>query len=52
MPIWLRKFTFSKIKAWYDDQNEQNDKQYNKRKKQVTAKPNIKPTYSTKASNK
>lgn len=52
MPIWLRKFTFQKIKAWYEEQNKENDKQYKQRKKQNTAKPNIKPTYSTKASNK
>jgi len=25
MPIWLRKFTFNKIKEYYDKQNQQNN---------------------------
>lgn len=24
MPIWLRKFTFNKLKGWYEKQNNQN----------------------------
>jgi len=54
MPIWLRKFTFNKIKEFYTKENEENQKQYDKAKNRQVAKPNIKtrskPTYSTKAS--
>jgi len=25
MPLWLRKFTFNKIKQWYDDQAKANE---------------------------
>jgi len=52
MPIWLRKFTFLKMKEFYDQENKQNEKNYNQRKKRTVAKPNVKPTYSIKASNK
>ena len=48
MPIWLRKFTFLKIKEYYDKEAENN------KPKQVTKKqiqrPATNPTYSTKAS--
>jgi len=44
MPIWLRKFTFNKMKEFYDKKQEEADKQNN----QLTntsgkelAKPNI-----------
>lgn len=55
MPIWLRKFTFNKIKEYYDKQQEENEKQqntlHNKSSKEL-AKPNIphpkEPTYSYK----
>lgn len=26
MPIWLRRFTFNKMKEFYDNQNEENQK--------------------------
>jgi len=52
MPIWLRKFTWKKMKEFYDKENEQNQKHYKQAKKRATARPKIKPTYRTKASNK
>ena len=60
MPIWLRKFTFHKLKEWYDKENnsEQNDtvEQSIKNMKSAgaTAKPTKvqPPTYITKASKK
>ena len=27
MPIWLRKFTFSKIKEWYDTSKDNNNEE-------------------------
>lgn len=47
MPIWLRKFTFMKIKEHYEKENEQNKSQA---KPTELARPNIQPSYSTKAS--
>ena len=29
MPIWLRNFTFQKLKEWYDKEQEQIEKQNN-----------------------
>jgi len=26
MPLWLRKFTFSKLKEWYENQSAEKDK--------------------------
>ncbi len=55
MPIWLRKWTFQKIKEFYEEQNNANKKAYDKssnKKRGELARPNIKPSYSTKASNK
>ena len=58
MPVWLRTFTFNKLKEHYDKQNEeaekQNDMTANKGKQEI-AKPNIapKPDYvSTRAPKK
>ena len=57
MPIWLRNFTFQKLKEWYDKEQEQIDKRNN----QLTnnnvselAKPNIPQpsTYETKVPKK
>jgi len=57
MPIWLRNFTFQKLKEWYDKEQEAIDKRNN----QLTnnnvselAKPNIphSPTYETKVPKK
>jgi len=55
MPIWLRKFTFNKIKEYYDKQNEEAEKQQNMLKNNSSkeiARPNIAPTYTTKAPKK
>jgi hypothetical protein len=47
MPIWLRKYTFMKLKEYYDKQNEEVKAQS---KTKELARPDIKPSYSTKAS--
>ena len=58
MPIWLRKFTFSTIKEYYDKEKEEQDKQMNKGEtltnKSKIARPPVaqQPTYTTKASKK
>jgi len=57
MPIWLRKFTFNKIKEHFDKQNEEAEKQQNmlnnkKNSSKEIARPNISPTYTTKAPKK
>ena len=57
MPIWLRRFTFNKIKEHFDKQNEENEKQQNmlNNKQNLSkeiARPNIAPTYTTKAPKK
>tara|TARA_B110000902_G_scaffold266064_1_gene352399 strand:- start:2167 stop:2331 length:165 start_codon:yes stop_codon:yes gene_type:complete len=54
MPIWLRNFTFNKMKAHFDKETEQAEKQTKSSTDKSTqvARPNIKPAYSTKASNK
>jgi hypothetical protein len=61
MPIWLRKFTFNKIKEHFDKQNEEAEKQQqqlnNKTNPKDIARPNIQPkatnpTYSYKAPKK
>lgn len=45
MPIWLRNFTFKKIKEWYDKEQEQADAQNNqltnKSASNQVARPNI-----------
>ena len=57
MPVWLRLFTFNKMKEFYDKENEENEKAQNQMKKIQSAgivKPNInsKPTYIAKAPRK
>lgn len=58
MPVWLRTFTFNKIKEYHDKQNEEIEKQQNmmnnNSKKQELVKPNIapKPDYVTRAPKK
>ena len=59
MPIWLRKFTFNKLKEHFDKQNEEAEKQQNmlSNKQNATkeiSRPNIAqtPTYTTKAPKK
>mgnify|MGYP001564216218 CR=1 FL=1 len=44
MPIWLRKFTFHKLKEHYEKQNEEVEKA------KTTAPKNKQPTFITKAS--
>ena len=59
MPIWLRKYTFNKLKEWYDkEQNKQATKEgyltpekHNELKGKMKG-PGVKPSYSTKASKK
>jgi len=45
MPIWLRNFTFKKLKEWYDKEQEQADAQNqqltNKNVANQVARPNI-----------
>jgi hypothetical protein len=58
MPIWLRHFTFKKIKEWYDKEQEQADAQTNqltnKSDPKQLARPNIPQanTYDTKVPTK
>ena len=57
MPLWLRKFTFNKIKEHFDKQNEEAEKQQNilnnkQNAQKELARPDIAPTYTTKASKK
>jgi len=49
MPIWLRKFTFNKIKDTLLANAEVANQPTTSNKSKI-ARPNIKPTYSTKAS--
>ena len=53
MPIWLRRFTFRKIRDFYDKRNEAEEKAMKKAKgakKSEILRPNIKPDYKTKTS--
>ena len=55
MPLWLRKFTFEKIKEFNEKQQEEIEKRQQKNtptssSKNEIARPNIKPDYSFKAS--
>ena len=57
MPILLRKFTFNKIKEWYDkqqssDQDDVVEQSIKTLKSAQTAAPIKPPTYITKASKK
>ena len=56
MPIWLRNFTFYKLKDYYDKENPQSDsiEQSKKNMQSVgaVAKKNTPPSYVTKASKK
>jgi hypothetical protein len=51
MPIWLRKFTFNKVKEFYDKQNEEKDKientLANRSNKNDLSRPNIAPKQPT-----
>jgi hypothetical protein len=54
MPIWLRKFTFTKIKEFYEKEKEEHDKiqQKQNNNKSNIARPAIKSDYSFKAPKK
>lgn len=56
MPIWLRTFTFNKLKEWYDKEQEQVEKQNNmltnKSGKNQVVGPDITPTYNAKVPTK
>jgi hypothetical protein len=55
MPIWLRRFTFEKIKEFYEKEQEQQEKQTQLvNNKKTVSRPNIapKPTYTVKAPKK
>ena len=56
MPLWLRKFTFHKLKEWHSPSKNANEDSWTKKStakeeaaKNKTVKP---PTYITKASKK
>jgi hypothetical protein len=58
MPIWLRRFTFEKIKEFYEKEREESEKQQNlmsNKGKSNISRPNIapkQPTYTAKAPKK
>ena len=56
MPIWLRKFTFDRIREYYEKEKEESEKQANlikSRQPKTPSLPNIpKPTYNVKAPKK
>jgi hypothetical protein len=60
MPVWLRLFTFNKLKEHYDKQKDEMDKQQNMLKNKSggndVARPNVAPkappTYTSKAPKK
>ena len=59
MPVWLRLFTYNKLKEYYEKQNEENEKvnnQLTNKSNGDVARPNIKqpppPTYKVKAPKK
>lgn len=57
MPIWLRRFTYEKIKEHFEKQQEAIDKQNNimtakNFDKKTISKPDINPNYTTRAPKK
>lgn len=48
MPVWLRNFTFGRIKEYFDKEKEAIEKASSKSKSSTPLKPNIKPNYKTK----
>ena len=53
MPIWLRNFTFNKIKEFYSEEKKQTDKLSNSSTSGKITPPNFKqPNYTAKASKK
>ena len=55
MPIWLRKYTFNKLKEWYQEDTNPNEQSWTQGAAKEEASKNKKvqvPTYVTKASKK
>lgn len=58
MPIWLRRFTFEKIRTYYEEKQKAEQeamdkaKGIEKAKPTVKGPPQVKPSYTTKASTK
>ena len=55
MPLWLRKFTFEKIKEFYEKEKEEMEKRNKQTSNESPSKlsrPNITPDYSYKAPRK
>lgn len=53
MPIWLRRFTFTKIKDFFEKKNEAEEAAMKKARgvqKAKIHKPDIKPSYNAKTS--
>jgi|11_taG_2_1085331.scaffolds.fasta_scaffold80112_2 hypothetical protein len=48
MPIWLRRFTFNKLKEWYEKQNKESTNE----KVNTLQRPAVDPTYNIKAPKK
>jgi hypothetical protein len=49
MPLWLRKFTFEKLREYYEKQKEETEKQQNMLKNKSgkdISRPNISPSKS------
>ena len=53
MPIWLRRFTFNKLKTWHDEQAKASKTNTSATARhQKLDRPDIKPSYTTKTSSK
>ena len=52
MPIWLRNFTFNRIKEYYEEEKKSIEKQSKSLKPKNNKPFKITPNYTTKASNK
>jgi hypothetical protein len=55
MPLWLRKYTFNKMKEWFDKQNKEEDLNDATNNRAEIYKPAVipkQPTYTVPASKK
>lgn len=53
MPIWLRRFTFNKLKTWHDEQAKASKATTDATSRQQKLdRPDIKPSYTSKTSSK
>jgi len=50
MPIWLRKFTFQKLKEYYQEKNEKEEKAIKDANRKLSKAKS--PSYRTRTSNK